>query len=425
MNKAIRYLGRSAALAATTAALSLASPDQARADTTFPLISAGGYHVCTVKNDGELWCWGWNAAGQLGDGTNTDKYFPWQITSVGKNAVEIAAGYDHTCARMKDGSLWCWGLNNDGQLGDGTNTSRNAPVQVTALGNTVAGVSAGDQHTCARKTDGTLWCWGYNNFGQLGDGTNTSRNFPVQVATSGSFIEVSAGGEHTCGRKSDSTLWCWGDNVVGMLGDGTTTNRNTPVPVVGLGTPAAEVSAGEDHTCARLTDETLWCWGSNNNAQIGDGSHTDSSLPVWVDRLGTMVTQVSAGTWSTCAREVDNSLWCWGRGGDGQLGKGTNLEKSIPTKVSVLGPVNQVSAGQYFACAYDANSLPWCWGSALTGQLGRGNLTSSNVPVQPLNFTNPAVPASNPAKELALACALLLCGVALIDRRRLRSMRDR
>src|SRR5262249_17752399 len=147
-----------------------------------------------------------------------------------------------------------------------------------------AGVSAGDQHTCARKTDGTIWCWGYNQYGQLGDGTNTTNPSPVKVMDNGPFIEVSAGGYHTCGRKGDGRLLCWGDNNVGMVGDGTTINRNTPVPVVGLPTAAAEVSAGEDHTCARLTDGTLWCWGYNYYGQIGDGSHTDSSTPVWVDR---------------------------------------------------------------------------------------------------------------------------------------------
>jgi alpha-tubulin suppressor-like RCC1 family protein len=410
---------RSLALVVSGVVASLAAPGPARADATFPRLSTGGYHTCVAKNNGTLWCWGFNAGGQLGDGTNVDKYYPWQITAAGSSVVEVAAGFDHTCARMKDGTLWCWGLNADGQVGDGTSTNRNLPVQVTALGNNVAGVSAGDQHTCARKTDGTLWCWGLNADGQLGDGTNTSRASPVQVMASGFFIEISAGGYHTCGRKGDGTLLCWGANNVGMVGDGTTTNRSAPVPVTGLPSPAAEVSAGEDHTCARLTDGTLWCWGWNYHAQLGDGSHTDSSVPVQVDRLGTSVTQVSTGRDFTCARTTDASLWCWGYDDYGELGNGSTLEKTIPTAVSVIAPnVDQVSAGQYFACAMEYSGNTWCWGSNLTGQLGTGTLTDSAVPVQPLNFTNPSVPASERSIEIALASALLLSGIALLDRRR-------
>jgi alpha-tubulin suppressor-like RCC1 family protein len=424
MMKALRGRNRFRSIAslASGVALSVVTSRVARADATFPTLSTGGYHTCAVKRNGTLWCWGFNGAGQLGDGTNTDKYYPWQITAAGSNVLEIAAGFDHTCARMKNGTLWCWGLNDSGEVGDGTATNRNLPVQITALGNTVAGVSAGDEHTCARKTDGTVWCWGYNGYGQLGDGTTTSEATPVQVMATGFFVEVSAGGYQTCARKSDGTLLCWGQNNVGQVGDGTTTNRSTPVPVTGLPSPAAEVSAGEDHTCARLTDGTLWCWGWNYHAQLGDGSHTDSSTPVQVDRLGTVVTEVTTGKDYTCARKNDSSLWCWGYDDYGELGNGTTLEKTIPTAVSVIGPnVDQVSAGQYFACASDYSGQTWCWGSNLTGQLGTGNLTDSSVPVNPLNFLNPLVPASDRATEVALAIVLLLSGFALLERRRLRS----
>jgi alpha-tubulin suppressor-like RCC1 family protein len=297
-------------------------------------------------------------------------------------------------------------------------------VQVTALGNAVASVSAGDQHTCAIKTDGTMWCWGYNFYGQLGDGTNTQQPSPVQVMTTGTFGLVNAGGEHTCGRKADGTLWCWGDNNVGQVGDGTTTNRNTPVQVTGLASAVGEVAAGEDHSCARLVDETLWCWGSNAQSQLGDGSQNDSNVPVWVDRLGSTVTEVSAGWHITCARKNDNSLWCWGSNDYGELGNNSTLQRTIPTAVTTstgLGPINEVSAGQYFTCATDIYSKTWCWGSSLTGQLGTGTLNNSLVPIQPLNFINPFIPASDLATELALAGLLLISGLALVERRRFRS----
>jgi alpha-tubulin suppressor-like RCC1 family protein len=427
MNESTRWCSRVrfAACLAGSVALSLLASAPARADAVFPHLSAGGYHTCDAKQNGTLWCWGFNEGGQIGDGTTVDKYYPWQVTAMGSSVVEVAAGFDFTCARKNDGTLWCWGYNYDGEIGDGTNTTRTLPVQVTALGNNVAGISTGDQHTCARRTDGTIWCWGNNAYGQLGNGTTTSSSTPVQISASGFFIEISAGGYQTCARTGDGTLWCWGENNVGQVGDGTTTNRLTPVQVTGLPYPAAEISAGEDHTCARLTDGSLWCWGWNYHAQLGDGSHTDSWVPINVDRLGTSVTQVSTGRDFTCARKTDFSLWCWGYNDYGELGSGNTLEETIPTAVVGLPTVKEVSGGQYFTCADDYTGLTWCWGSNLTGQLGNGTTTSSYTPVQAYNFLDTPVPASNLASNAALAVALLLSGVAWVGRRRRRADGER
>ena len=185
--------------------------------------------------------------GAIGDGTTTDQSSPVQVTALGADVVEVEAGGAHVCARKGDGTLWCWGMNDVGQLGDGTTMSRSSPVQVTTLGASVVGVSAGIRHTCARKADGTLLCWGLNGMGQLGDGTSTDRSSPVQVTALGpAVVDVAAGMYFTCAAKGDSTLWCWGESRNGQLGYGGRGNgeclyngsptrcESSPVRVTGL-----------------------------------------------------------------------------------------------------------------------------------------------------------------------------------------------
>ncbi|MBI4704415.1 MAG: hypothetical protein HY744_25195 [Deltaproteobacteria bacterium] len=199
-------------------------------------VAAGGDYTCAVKADGTLWCWGWNQYGQLGDGTTQDKPLPTQVSALGTSAVAVAAGADHTCAVKADSALWCCGWNQYGQLGDGTTQDKPLPTQVKALGTSAVAVAAGWLHTCAVKADGTLWCWGHNEYGQLGDGTTQDKPLPTQVSALGtSAIAVAAGRAHTCAIKKDGALWCWGRNDYGQLGNGTTQSKSSPVQVSALG----------------------------------------------------------------------------------------------------------------------------------------------------------------------------------------------
>jgi alpha-tubulin suppressor-like RCC1 family protein len=289
-------------------------------------VSAGEYHTCAIKQDGSLWCWGWNFSGQLGDGTNTSRTTPVQIMSSGVSSVSL--GGLHTCAVKTDGSLWCWGYNNSGQLGDGTNADKNTPVQVMSSG--VSSVAAGRHHTCAVKTDGSLWCWGNNDYGQLGDGTNTSRNTPVQIMSSG-VSSVALGGGHTCAVKTDGSLWCWGSNFYGQLGDGTNADKTTPVQIMSSG--VSSVALGYSHTCAVKTDGSLWCWGNNDSGQLGDGTNTSRNTPV---QIMSGVSSVALGGAHTCAVKTDGSLWCWGYNADGQLGDGSAW-RNTPVYIMNLG----------------------------------------------------------------------------------------
>jgi alpha-tubulin suppressor-like RCC1 family protein len=209
-------------------------------------------------------------------------------------------------------------------------------VQVTALGNTVAEVATGDHHSCARKDDGTLWCWGTNDDGELGDGTKTAHPTPVQVTALGNAVAgVAAGFAHTCAIKNDGTLWCWGRNDRGQLGNGTTIGSASPVKVTALGTTVLAVSAGITHTCARRTNGYAYCWGANENGELGSDAPNDSSTPLQVTAvvLGSIVEEIAAGADYTCARNANGAVYCFGANTYGQLGDGTANPATMPTKV--------------------------------------------------------------------------------------------
>jgi alpha-tubulin suppressor-like RCC1 family protein len=245
-----------------------------------------------LKNDGTVWSWGSNGYGQLGDGTNTDRATPVQVSGL-TNVKEIDAGAYHTVALKNDGTVWSWGSNGYGQLGDGTTEDRKAPVQVMVspgVGLTnVKAIAAGDCHTVALKNDGTVWAWGRNNCSQLGDGTTIQRTTPVQVMASPgvgltNVKVIAAAGYHTVTLKNDGTVWSWGYNYYGQLGDGTHTDRAVPVQVSGL-TDVTAIAAGDCHTVALKNDGTVWAWGSNGNGQLGDGTTDDRNAPGQVKDL--------------------------------------------------------------------------------------------------------------------------------------------
>ena len=249
------------------------------AQAVTPQIAADTYHTIALKSDGTLWAWGQNGSGQLGDGTNTDKNAPVQI-GTGTNWLSIAAGLYHTIALKSDGTLWAWGYNDWGQLGDGTNTDRWSPVQI-GTGTNWLSIAAGEMHTIALKSDGTLWAWGRNGNGQLGNGTNTTKNAPVKIGTGTNWASIAAGHAHTIALKSDGTLWAWGWNIFGQIGDGTNTDRWSPVQI-GTGTNWLSIAGGGYHTIALKSDCTLWAWGWNAYGQLGDGTNTNKNAPVQI-----------------------------------------------------------------------------------------------------------------------------------------------
>jgi alpha-tubulin suppressor-like RCC1 family protein len=352
-------------------------------------LGSGAWHTCAVGVDHSLKCWGRNSNGELGDGTTDNRSAPAAATGLPNRVVQVVGGYSHSCARTSDAALWCWGSNRKGQVGDGTtNTPKTTPAQVTALGSSVEDVSTGFLHTCALKSDGTLWCWGCTDSAQLGDGVvdkDAGVPSPKQVTALGTDVaEVRVGGRHSCARKTDGTLWCWGDNENGQIGDGSTGPPQTaPAQVTALATATARIAAGDQHTCALKNDGTLWCWGRNVEGQLGDRSNTDRADPVQITSLGSEVAEVTAGTWHTCARKTDGTLWCWGSNLIGELGNGSTADRNTPAQVAALGQdVRALACGERHSCAVKTDGTLWCWGSAMDGQLGTGKTDDSTVPVR-------------------------------------------
>jgi alpha-tubulin suppressor-like RCC1 family protein len=290
-------------------------------------LAGGFYHSCALTAAGALQCWGYNFDGELGDGTTNSRAVPFQSFASGVKQVD--AGDIHTCVVKTDGSAWCTGGNGSGQVGNGTTTPALTFVQVL---NNVEQVSAGTSSTCARLTTAIVSCWGNNNSGQIGQGTTGGSILsPTQITGFNAVAEVSVGSAYACARKSDGTVWCWGNNAYGQLGDGTTVDHSAPVQVPGI-TTAVQITTAI-HTCARLQDETVRCWGRNQEGQLGDGSGKNSSTPVTVrDLVG--VAEIVSGQSFSCARLDTGAVQCWGNNQDGQLGDGTQTSRFAPASVA-------------------------------------------------------------------------------------------
>lgn len=351
--------------------------------TDVKAISAGRNHTCALTNSGGVKCWGWNTAGQLGDGTNTNKTTPVDVLGLTSGVIAISAGDMHTCAVTQTGGVKCWGSNYIGQLGDGTYTDRNTPVNVSGLSSGVSAVAGGYQHTCALMNSGGVKCWGYNEFGQLGDGTFVTRLTPIDVLGLSSGVSaITTGYYHTCALMNTGEAKCWGKNEFGQVGDGTATDRFTAVDVSGLSSGVLAISGGGKHTCALLNSGEVKCWGNNENGQVGVTTSAISTTPVDVYGLSSGVVALSAGGRHTCVITGALGGKCWGYDYDGALGNGTLGSSPTPVDVSDFSAGEGIiSAGYGHTCgATDIGSIK-CWGWNQYGQLGDGSSTSKQTPV--------------------------------------------
>jgi alpha-tubulin suppressor-like RCC1 family protein len=311
-------------------------------------ISAGSYHTCAVTSAGAALCWGENNIGQLGDGTTKDSSTPVAVSTLSSGVVAIAGGYGHSCALTDAGGVLCWGDDTFGQLGNGSTTDSPTPTAVTGLTGGVASISAGFAHTCAVTTTGGAMCWGLNNLGQLGNGTTSDKNAnstPQQVSGMATGVSsISAGYAHTCAVTTTGAAMCWGYNKLGQLGSRA---KNTAVPNLVHGTQTggvAAISAGYLHTCLISQSGSAWCWGYNGKGQLGNGSKDQLSVyPRMVSGLVSGVLAISAaevgndltnnGTHS-CAITTAGGAECWGNNADGELGDGTTApEQHRPVMV--------------------------------------------------------------------------------------------
>jgi alpha-tubulin suppressor-like RCC1 family protein len=306
--------------------------------------------------------------------------FTQQITAGGSQACVLVRGHAH-----------CWGADSYGQLGDGTTTDSAVPVAVQAGKKRFTQISAGTWQTCGIDPGGHAWCWGRNNFGQLGDGTTTNSDVPVGVRGNHTFTQIAAGGSHTCAIDVNGHAWCWGWNSNDQLGDGTTADRLMPVAVdtsgVLFGKTLTKISASPGTTCALDTAGHGYCWGAGDEGELGNGALPNHSLPVEVDDTGVLAGKKLAQISGTCALDASGAAYCWGPGENGELGDGTDAANrspawsTIPVAVSGGHSFTQISKLGDLVCGIDHAGKAWCWGSNFRGKLGIGTPSDdSTVP---------------------------------------------
>ncbi|OPH58922.1 hypothetical protein BC351_21510 [Paenibacillus ferrarius] len=346
------------------------------------VLTTGLGHSLFLKADDTLWAWGDANFGQFGTGPGQNSSAVAVQNTLVQNIIDVSAGNEHhNLALRSDGIVFAWGTNGVGQLGDGTTyINRNNPVQVNNLTD-VIDVEAGFYHSLALKSDGTVWAWGSNGYGELGDGTTTNRSTPVQVSGLSNIVSISTKSYHSLAIKSDGTVWAWGYNSTSQLGDGTTTNRSTPVQVSGLSN-VSYVSAGDTHSLAIKSDGTVWAWGNNTDGQFGDGTTTSHTTPVQIPGLSN-VKVVEADEQHSFAIKNDGTLWAWGYNDFGQLGDGTTGSTYLsPVQVAGISGVTAVSASGTFTVAQKSDGTVWAWGHNYWRELGDGTRTDRYTPVQ-------------------------------------------
>jgi len=348
-----------------------------RATAAAPLLASGGFHSIALRPNDTVWTWGYNYAGQLGDGTTRNRTTPVVVPGL-SGVIAAAAGYGHSIALKADGTVWTWGDNRDGQLGLGDTRDRRTPTQVPGLTDVIA-VEACDFNTIALKSDGTVWAWGVI----YADIYAETSNIPVQLEIS-DVTAIAAKNSDTLALKSDGTVWAWGyyaSDSYRRFYD-ITIDRETPVQIANL-TDVTAIATGGYHNFAWKSDGTVWGWGSNSWGELGFDSETiECIMPVEVPALSGAAA-IAANSVSTFVLKPDGTVWVCGVSNFGaRVGDGTLEYQSTPMQVPGLSGITAVAAGFAFAAALQADGTIWCWGDNAFGQLGDGTTFDSSYPVQ-------------------------------------------
>ncbi|MCX7556158.1 pre-peptidase C-terminal domain-containing protein [Xanthomonadaceae bacterium JHOS43] len=361
-------------------------------------IAAGTAHTCALTQNGNLHCWGDNSDWQLGDSEDVDaRTRPAVVAEFPRPIRQIALGSDFTCVQMEGSMVTCFGRMNDGRLGRaGAHTGRSIrKAPVNGFPSAVHRASASGSFGCAATIAGAAYCWGSNQYGQLGNGerlssgTNVDSYGPTAVSGLGSRVaSVVTGAEHACALLIDGTVWCWGRNDAGQLARASSDDQRTPARVAGIENPVA-IAAGERHTCALTGSGGVRCWGANDAGQLGDGSQTTRRTPVAVTNLQAGVAAISAGSRHTCALLETGKIRCWGANDSRQLGDNTSSNRTTPVDVSGSDVFRELAAGKAHTCAVTTAGRATCWGSAAEGRLGNGSSSGTfGTPQQVTGLTS-------------------------------------
>ena len=335
-------------------------------------VSLGSNHACALTLAGGLKCWGDNTFGQIGAGVFSARLTPISVKGLESGVLQVSAGTNHTCAVTRSGGVKCWGYNNKGQLGDGSTSNRAAPVNVSGLGSGVRAIAAGKGHTCALTQAGLVKCWGANQLGQLGTGSTTNSLVPQKVTGLEGVISITAGSNFTCALTSSNQVKCWGSNSYNTLGGAPGGHSSLPVQISGLIGSLAAISAGYAHACALTNSGQAWCWGNNAYGALADGTNAPKrATPVQVLGFSGDISSFAAGNQHNCVVTSSGTVKCWGWNWAGQVGDGTSIDRGVPMPVSgMTSGLQGVAARDGFSCAINAIGGVMCWGSNYAGQLG-------------------------------------------------------
>jgi alpha-tubulin suppressor-like RCC1 family protein len=370
-------------------------------------IRTGGSHTAALRQDGSVWTWGHNGSGQLGDGTSTARVLPNPVAGA-TGALAVAAGDTHTLALLGSGTVVGWGQNGQGQLGDGTTTNRLLPTPVSGLSSIVM-IASRYRHALAVTSSGTVWAWGRNPSGQIGDGTTTDRTTPVALSGLTNITAAAAGWEHSLALRSDGVVFAWGANASGQLGTGTTAASSTPVQVPGLSNITA-IAAGLSYSVALSSDGTVWVWGENGLGQLGDGTFGDQLSPVAVTSL-TDVTAVAAGSSHTLVVASSGTVFATGANSAGQLGTGDTTTRGAFEALAGLPAIVHVAAGTSHSLAMTADGIVYSWGANAQGQLGDGTSVST---AQPVEISGPGMAWKSATPTFSLASGTYLVDQSVV-----------
>lgn len=351
-------------------------------------VAAGAYHSCSLINDGNVWCWGSNLFGELGDATNNTRPNPRAVTGLPTSAKSISVGKNTTCALLSDDTVYCWGANGRGQLGNNAMSNQNTPTKVAQI-DKAKSLKVGMDHACAILINSTVMCWGANSGGQLGNG-NTIDSPQAQLVTGLTEVsEIALGLFHTCALLATGQITCWGNNASGQLGNGSTIASFTPVAVQNMTPNPKQIVSHNNHTCA-IGNTTIVCWGENTSGQLGNGNWANQTVAVPVKDLSESILAIAAGGFHTCVAtsSTTNNLLCVGENSYGQLGNGVTTQIHIPIPIAALSTgIEHASSGATHSCVGYSNTVN-CWGSNGFGQLGDGSTESTTMANKSITFDN-------------------------------------
>lgn len=379
------------------------SPVTANAAVKYSSIGSGLLHTCALTTDGEVYCWGNNEVGQLGQGNVGDPALtPLKVSGLGK-VTQLSVGAAHTCA-LSGGKAYCWGQNGNGKLGSGSDAQSNSPVLVKDL-DSISQISANRLSTCAVTTNKSVYCWGDNFAGMLGTGDTKGSLIPIKVMGLPSIKLVSSAFNHACALSETGSLYCWGDNGSGQLGVQGITSSLMPILIPNL-PKVKKVALGAGHTCIINESDKAMCWGYGEKGQVGHGENSATMSPNLVAELSS-VRDIQPARFHTCALTEKNEVFCWGAGDQGQLGNGKTIDLNRPTKVlnltntRVLGSLSSYSAHN---CIIDSSGNYNCWGNGDSGQLGNGSRNSISAPLS--NSSGSTSTTSKPTSGVDLSTTI-------------------